>query len=93
MKLIKQVQITNDLGLHTRPATMIVKMLQNCQSQVSFTCRKETINPKSIMSLLMLAAGKNSRITIEVDGEDAEAVMRNLITAFENGFGEGGLKK
>lgn len=67
---------------------MIVKLLQNCQSDVFFTYRKEKVNPKSIMSILMLAAGKNSRITIEVDGSDAESVMNNLTKAFQSGFGE-----
>lgn len=88
MKLVRPVQVINALGLHTRPATMIVKMLQNCQSKVSFTLRKETINPKSIMSILMLAAAKNSRIVIEVEGVDAEEVMNNLVAAFQSGFGE-----
>lgn len=87
-KLVRPVQVINALGLHTRPATMIVKMLQNCKSRVTFTLRKETINPKSIMSILMLAAAKNSRIIIEVEGEDANIVMNNLIAAFESGFGE-----
>lgn len=76
------------MGLHTRPATMIVKMLQTCRSNVYFTYRHETINAKSILSILMLAATRNSKITITVDGEDADATMKNLISAFENHFGE-----
>ena len=88
MKLIKKVQVKNRLGLHTRPATMIVKLLQNSKSDVSFTCRKETINAKSILSILMLAAKKNSRITITVDGEDADNTLNRLVEAFDNSFGE-----
>lgn len=88
MSVVRQVQVSNALGLHTRPATMIVKMLQNCPCKVSFTHRKETINPKSIMSILMLAAGKNSRITVEVEGEGEDDVMNNIVAAFESGFGE-----
>lgn len=88
MKLTQKVQVKNKLGLHTRPATMIVKLLQNTKSHVEFTCRKETINAKSILSILMLAATRNSRITISVDGDDAEDTMEKLIIAFENEFGE-----
>lgn len=88
MILKQKVQVKNRLGLHTRPATFIVKLLQRCQSRVEFTCRKETVNAKSILSLLMLAAQRNSRIMITVDGEDAEHIMHQLVSAFESKFGE-----
>jgi phosphocarrier protein len=78
----------NALGLHTRPATTIVKLLQNCKSDVAFTYKKETINAKSILSILMLAARKNTTVTITCDGEDAEETMKKLVTAFESKFGE-----
>lgn len=87
-KFVKKVRVKNTLGLHTRPATAIVKMLQNCKSDVLFTCKRETINAKSILSILMLAARKNTIITINVEGEDAEEVMDKLVDAFENKFGE-----
>lgn len=76
------------MGLHTRPATAIVKLLQNCKSDVSFTYKKETINAKSILSILMLAAKKNSKIMITVEGHDAEETMDKLIAAFDNQFEE-----
>lgn len=88
MILKQQVQVKNDLGLHTRPATQLVKLLQNCKSHVTFTYRKDTINAKSIMSILMLAAKKNSKITITTEGEDAEEIMQKLVTAFDERFGE-----
>lgn len=88
VRLVYKVQVKNRLGLHTRPATTIVKLLQNCKSDVQFTHKQETVNAKSILSLLMLAARKNSKITIEVNGEDADATMEKLIEAFENQFGE-----
>ena len=65
MKLIKKVKVKNDLGLHIRPAAAIVKLLQATKSKVYFTYKKETINAKRIMSILMLAAKKNSLITIK----------------------------
>jgi len=84
----KKVQVKNALGLHTRPATSIVKLLQNCKSDVFFTHKRETINAKSILSILMLAARKNARIMITVDGEDADDTLDKLVEAFENRFGE-----
>lgn len=76
------------MGLHTRPATVIVKLLQNTKSKVEFTYRRETINAKSILSILMLAAKKNSNITITCDGDDASDTMDLLVSAFDNQFGE-----
>lgn len=88
MKLINKVKIKNKLGLHIRPATAIVKLLQSSKSSVFFTYKKDEINARSIMSLLVLAAKKNSYITICVEGEDAKKTMNQLISAFENKFGE-----
>lgn len=74
--------------MHVRPATMVVRLLQKSKSKVFFTCRNETINAKSIMSILMLAAGKNSQILITVEGEDASGTLAALVNAFENQFEE-----
>lgn len=76
------------MGLHTRPATTIVKMLQNCKCDVQFLHKQESVNAKSILSILMLAAKKNSNITITVEGEDANSTMELLLEAFNNRFGE-----
>lgn len=88
MKLVHKVRVKNSLGIHTRPATVIVKLLQNCKSEVTFAHKKEQINAKSILSILMLAAKKNSQITVTVDGVDAEEIMGKIVSAFDSGFGE-----
>lgn len=88
MRLTCSVQVKNSMGLHTRPATTIVKLLQGSKSDVTFTYKKETINAKSILSILMLAARKNSKINIIVDGEDAQDTMDKLINGFDTHFGE-----
>jgi phosphocarrier protein len=88
MKLVRKLKIKNRLGLHTRPAAAIVKLLQPFKSSVSFTYRTETINARSIMSILMLAAKKNTQLTITIEGEDASITMERLISAFEAEFGE-----
>ncbi len=88
MKLVRKVRVKNTLGLHTRPATVIVKLLQNCKSDVTFALKREIINAKSILSILMLAAVKNSQITMTVEGVDAEEILEKLVSAFDSGFGE-----
>ena len=88
MKVSCKVKVIKSLGLHARPATAIVKLLQETKSSVSFTFQNETINAKSIMSILMLAAAKNSVIKIDIEGDDAEEVMNKLSVAFQQGFGE-----
>lgn len=87
-KLANKVRIKNRLGLHTRPATEIVKLLQGSKSDVSFTYKRETVNAKSILSILMLAVSKNAHITITVEGSDAEETMDKLLRAFDSSFGE-----
>lgn len=86
MNLSGKVLVKNKMGLHIRPATAIVKLLQSCKSDVTFKYKKEIINAKSILSILMLAARRNAKITIEVEGEDAEETLNKLINAFENQF-------
>lgn len=88
MKLIEKIKVKNRMGLHTRPAAAIVKLLQGCKSQVFFTYKNEKVNAKSILSLLMLAAQKNASILVEIEGEDAELTMEKLVDAFEAKFGE-----
>lgn len=90
LKVISKVQVKNRMGLHTRPATTIVKLLQNVKCDVHFKHRSELVNAKSLLSILMLAARKNSGITIIAEGEDAEDVVEKLVDAFENSFGESG---
>lgn len=84
----KKIRVINKLGLHTRPATLIVKLLQDCKSEVTFTYKKQTVDAKSILNLLMLAAPKNALITVKAKGEDAIEAVKRLEENFENCFGE-----
>jgi phosphocarrier protein HPr len=88
VKIVRQVRVRNNLGLHIRPAAIIVRMLQTCKSSVFFSYKNETVNAKNIMSILTLAAKKDAKITITVEGEDAQNAMENLIKAFDTSFGE-----
>lgn len=87
-KIVRQLCVKSPAGLHTRPATTIVKLLRMAQSSVSFTYNAETVNAKSVMSLLMLAATEHALITVEMEGDDAEEMMHKLEELFENRFGE-----
>lgn len=84
-----QVKVVNKLGLHTRPATAIVRLLHKVKCQVWFTYQGDRINAKSILSILMLAAKRNAVISIEATGDDAEEVVEALVKGFATGFGEG----
>ena len=66
MKVVREVKVKNVLGLHIRPATSIVRLLQTSKSSVHFTYKKVYINARSIMSILMLIAKKNSKIIITI---------------------------
>lgn len=88
MKVIRKLKVKNTLGLHTRPAAAIVKILQPHKSSVAFTYKEDTINARSIMSILMLAAKKNAQITVVIEGIDAQATMDRLVQGFEERFGE-----
>lgn len=87
-KVTEKVIVKNSLGLHIRPATEIVKILQNAKSEVQFSHKRQSVNAKSIISLLMLAVKKNGQIKISIEGEDAKKTMNKLIKGFQNKFGE-----
>ncbi len=88
MKHTRKVCIKNKMGLHTRPATAIVRMLQGTKCDVLFTYKRETVNARSILSILTLAVRSNARLTITTEGSDAELTMTKLVEAFEDNFGE-----
>ncbi len=87
-KLQAQVQIKNLMGMHTRPATELVKLLQRYRSNVSLTYKKETVNARSILGILMLAMPRKAKVVLDVEGDDADIVMEKLLEAFNNGFGD-----
>jgi phosphocarrier protein len=89
-KVTKQVKVKNRMGLHTRPATAIVKLLQNSKCSVHFTAKRETVNAKSLLSILMLEAHYNTKITITAEGDEANTIVEKLVDAFDSQFGEDG---
>lgn len=87
-KIVNKVRVKNPLGLHTRPATEIVRLLQHTKSEVLFTHKGATVNAKSILNILLLQVARNSSVIITVDGEDADVTMQMLLNAFNTQLGE-----
>lgn len=81
--------IQNRLGLHARAAALFVQTVAPFEADVFVTKGGQTVNGKSIMGLMMLAAGKGSSIEIESRGPAAEEVLRAIGALVENKFGEG----
>ncbi len=86
--IVKETVVVNELGLHARPASKLVRMAAKHQSSVYITYGSDKINAKSIMGLMMLAVEQGGRILIEVDGEDEEELMEKMLTLIANGFDE-----
>ena len=82
------VTLTNQTGLHARPAKVFAQAAQASGHQVRLTKGDNTVNARSVLSVLTLDCHKGDEITIDVEGEDAEAVLRNLVALVEAGRGE-----
>jgi len=70
-KITKELTITNKLGIHARPAALFVKTANQFECEILVERGGETVNGKSIMGLMMLAAGPGSKLTLHLDGKDA----------------------
>jgi phosphocarrier protein len=84
----KQTEIINKLGLHARAAAKLVATASKYASETNLKFGNQSADAKSIMSVMMLAAGKGSLITIECTGLDEEAALQDIISLIENYFGE-----
>jgi phosphocarrier protein len=84
----KDLTIENRNGLHARPAALFVKTSSRFRSEVWVEKDGEKVNGKSIMGLMMLAAGKGSVLTITAEGDDAALVMQELEHLISTRFGE-----
>jgi phosphocarrier protein len=87
-KIEKEITIVNRLGLHARPAAMFVRIASRYRSEVWVEKEGEKINGKSIMGLMMLAAGQGSTLNICCEGPDADKVMEELEQLIQQKFNE-----
>jgi phosphocarrier protein len=80
--------IKNKLGLHARAAALLVQKANQFACDIKIEKDGLEVNAKSIMGVMMLAAAKDSRVTIKVDGTDSQEALNALGELFENKFGE-----
>ena len=86
--LTKELTIANKSGIHARPAAMFVKIATRFGSDIFVEKDGEKINGKSIMGLMMLAAGPGSKVTLHVKGADAAAAINELEALVRRKFDE-----
>jgi len=88
LRVSRDMMIANKLGIHARPAALFVKVANQFQSEVRVEKDGDVVNGKSIMGLMMLAAGPGSRIHIEADGTDAAEAIHQLESLIKRKFDE-----
>jgi phosphocarrier protein len=88
LKASKDLTIENRNGLHARPAALFVKTSSRFQAEVWVEKDGERVNGKSIMGLMMLAAGKGSILRVTAEGHDASNVLTELELLIQTRFGE-----
>jgi phosphocarrier protein HPr len=84
----RDVTVLNKQGIHARPSSQFVKLASRFTCEVFVEKDGETINGKSIMGLLMLAAGPGSKLRIVCEGEGAEQALNELVELVNHKFGE-----
>jgi len=88
MSLSKKIETINKLGLHARAAAQFVQLASSFSSHIEIEKDKRRVNGKSIMGVMMLAAGKGSEITLYADGEDEDESMQKIEQLINNRFNE-----
>lgn len=83
-----KVQIINKLGLHARASAKFVALAARFQSQIELTFGKQTVNGKSIMGVMMLAANQGSELQLTIEGPDEDEMEKALVNLINNRFGE-----
>lgn len=80
--------IVNSLGMHARPAAQVVRLASTFVSEVELECDGQTVNGKSIMGVMMLAAENGATVRVRTTGGDEEAAANALVDLIAAGFGE-----
>ena len=87
-KIEKQLTIVNRLGLHARPSAMFVKVCSRYKADIWVEKDGEQVNGKSIMGLMMLAAGQGSKLRVTCEGSDAEKALEEIEGLIQRKFDE-----
>ncbi|MGD8568976.1 MAG: HPr family phosphocarrier protein [Gammaproteobacteria bacterium] len=84
----RDITIINKLGLHARAAARFVSLASSFESNIHVTKDGKTVNGKSIMGVMMLAASQNSTITITAEGDDESSALKSMVKLVNDRFGE-----
>lgn len=87
--LTSTLTISNKLGLHARASAKLTKLAGSFRSEIFLARNGRRVNAKSIMGVMMLAAGLGSEIEIEIEGADEQAAMHAIVALIADKFGEG----
>ena len=87
--LKRELLISNKLGLHARASAKLTKLASEFGSEIWISRGSRRVNAKSIMGVMMLAAGQVTRIGVEADGADAQQALDQLTLLVDDKFGEG----
>ena len=85
----RDIEIVNKLGLHARASAKLTQLATRFKCEVNLERNGRRVNAKSIMGVMMLAAGKGTTILIETEGDDEADAMNDLIALINDKFGEG----
>lgn len=84
----KTTEIVNDMGFHMRPANVFVTAMTKYTSDIYIIFNGNKINGKSIMNIMAACIKKGSKITVECDGADEQAMLDEAVQMIDSGFGE-----
>ena len=85
----KELEIINKLGLHARASSKFTRLAGQFKSDIWISRNNRRVNAKSIMGVMMLAAGKGSKVVIETTGDDEQEALDAILKLIADKFGEG----
>ncbi len=85
----QEIEIVNKLGLHARASAKLTQLAGKFKSEVWLTRNGRRVNGKSIMGVMMLAAGKGSKVMLETEGEQEQECFDAILALVNDKFGEG----
>ncbi|MFT3763442.1 MAG: HPr family phosphocarrier protein [Pseudoxanthomonas sp.] len=86
--LERELTVSNRLGLHARATAKLVQVLAPFRCNATLAAKGREVNAKSIMGVMLLAAGQGTPVTVRIDGEDEQAAMDAVAALFERRFDE-----
>ncbi|MDP5209485.1 MULTISPECIES: HPr family phosphocarrier protein [unclassified Microbulbifer] len=84
----QQLTIINKLGLHARAASKLAQTSARFSSDIQVHCQGKSVNAKSVMALMLLAAGKGTELTLEINGPDEDEALSAICNLISDRFGE-----